>query len=49
MGTFQIHPQLSDRLRREVLRRAQMIDATHVEWLADFPFGKAALAWRCEQ
>lgn len=49
MGTFQIHPQVSDRPRREVLRRAQMIEATHVEWLADFPFGVAALAWRCEE
>jgi hypothetical protein len=47
MGAFQIHPKLTYEGRDHVLRLAQMMDATHVVWLADYPFGSAALAYRC--
>jgi hypothetical protein len=47
MGAFQIHPKLAYEGRDHVLRLAQMMDATHVIWLADYPFGSAALAYRC--
>jgi hypothetical protein len=47
MGPFQIHPILTDDARDKVLRRAEMLNATHVVWVGDYYFGGAALAYYC--
>lgn len=47
MGGAQIHPRISRAARQEVIRRAGVIEATHVEWLGEYPFAAAAIAWRC--
>jgi hypothetical protein len=49
MGGFQIHPRLSGDARERVLRRAEMLNATHVVWIADYPFGSAAEAYYCAE
>jgi hypothetical protein len=47
MGAIQIHPKLTYDARDKVLRRAEMLNATHVVWLADYPFGAAVMAYQC--
>lgn len=47
MGAFQIHPKLTYDARDKVLRRAELLKATHVVWLADYPFGAAVMAYHC--
>jgi hypothetical protein len=47
MGAFQIHPKLSRDGRESILERAQILEATHIVWLADHPFGAAAMVYRC--
>jgi hypothetical protein len=47
MGAFQIHPKLTYDGRDRVLRRAEMLNATHVVWLADQPCGSIATAYHC--
>jgi len=49
MGAFQIHPKLTFDGRDRVLRRAEMLNATHVVWLADQPFGSVANAYHCPE
>jgi hypothetical protein len=47
MGALQIHPKLTYDARDNVLRRAEMLGATHVVLLADYPFGTSAMAYHC--
>jgi hypothetical protein len=47
MGAVQIHPKLTYDARDKVLRRAEMLKATHVVWLADYPSGASAMAYHC--
>ncbi len=47
MGALQIHPKLTYDARDKVLRRAEMLNATHVVWLADYPFGASVMAYHC--
>jgi hypothetical protein len=47
MGAIQIHPKLTYDDSDKVLRRAEMLKATHVVWLGDYPFGAAAMAYNC--
>jgi hypothetical protein len=47
MGAIQIHPKLTYDASDKVLRRAEMLKATHVVWLGDYPFGAAAMAYNC--
>jgi hypothetical protein len=47
MGAFQIHPKYSYSGRDKVFKKAEMLHATHVVWLAEYPFGSAATAYRC--
>jgi hypothetical protein len=49
MGAFQIHPKLTFDGRDRVLRRAEMLNATHVVWLADQPCGSIAIAYYCPE
>jgi len=49
MGAFQIHPKLTFDGRDRVLRRAEMLNATHVVWLADQPIGSVATAYHCPE
>ena len=49
MGAIQIHPKLTFDGRDRVLRRAEMLNATHVVWLADQPFGSVANAYHCPE
>lgn len=49
MGAFQIHPKLTYDGRDMVLRRAEMLNATHVVFLADYPSGSAAMAYFCPE
>ena len=47
MGALQIHPKLAYDARDKVLRRAEALNATHVVWLADYPFGASVMAYDC--
>lgn len=47
MGAIQIHPKFTYDARDKVLRRAEMLNATHVVWVADYPFGAAVMAYHC--
>jgi hypothetical protein len=49
MGSFQIHPKFTYDGRDMVLRKAEMLNATHVVFLADYPSGSAALAYHCPE
>lgn len=49
MGAFQIHPKLTYDGRDMVLRRAEMLNATHVVFLADYPSASAAMAYHCPE
>jgi hypothetical protein len=49
MGAFQIHPKLTYDGRDMVMRRAEMLNATHVVFLADTPSGSAAIAYSCPE
>lgn len=49
MGAFQIHPKLTYDGRDMVMRRAEMLNATHVVFLADYPSGSAAVAYSCPE
>ena len=49
MGSFQIHPKFTYDGREMVLRKAEMLNATHVVFLADYPSGSAALAYHCPE
>lgn len=49
MGAFQIHPKLSYDGRGMVLRKAEMLNATHVVFLADQPSAAAAMAYYCPE
>jgi hypothetical protein len=47
MGAFQIHPKFSSSVREKVLKRAEMLGATHLVWLADYPVGACAMVYYC--
>jgi hypothetical protein len=47
MGAVQIHSKLTYDARDKVLRRAEMLKATHVVWLADYPSGASVMAYHC--
>jgi hypothetical protein len=47
MGAIQIHPKLTYDGQERILKRAEALQATHLVWMADFPFGSAAMAYRC--
>ena len=47
MGAFQIHPNFNFDVRDKVLNRAEMLGATHVVWLADYPIGASAMVYYC--
>lgn len=47
MGAYQIHPKLMYDASDKVLRRAEKLNATHVVWVADYPFGAAVMAYHC--
>jgi hypothetical protein len=49
MGAFQIHPKFNSEVREKVLQKAEMLGATHLAWLADYPFGAAAMVYYCGQ
>jgi hypothetical protein len=49
MGAVQIHPKLIYDGREMVLRRAEMLNATHVVFLADYPSASAAMAYHCPE
>jgi hypothetical protein len=49
MGAFQIHPKLAYEGRDMVLRKAEMLNATHVVFLADYPSASAASAYSCPE
>lgn len=49
MGALQIHPKYTYNGREMVLRRAEMLNATHVVFLADHPSGSAAMAYHCPE
>lgn len=47
MGAPQLHPKFHCDARNRVLQQAEMMAATHVVWLGDYPFAAAAAAYRC--
>jgi hypothetical protein len=47
MGSVQINPKFTYDARAKVLERAEMMGATHVVWLADYPSGSSAMAYYC--
>jgi hypothetical protein len=47
MGAFQIHTKYQYDAQESVLRQAEMMAATHVVWVGDYPFAAAADAYRC--
>lgn len=47
MGALQIHPKYRYDAQNRVLLQAEMMAATHVVWLGDYPFAAAAEAYRC--
>ena len=47
MGAFQIHPKFNSDVREKVLQKAEMLGATHLAWLADYPFGASAVVYYC--
>lgn len=47
MGALQISPKFTYDARDKVLERAEMMGATHIVWLADYPFGSSAMAYYC--
>lgn len=49
MGSFQINPKFTYDGRDMVLRRAEMLNATHVVFLADYPSGSVANAYHCPE
>lgn len=49
MGAFQIHPKWTYDGRDMVLRRAEMLNATHVVFLADYPSASAGMAYHCPE
>jgi hypothetical protein len=49
MGALQIHPKLTYDGRDIVLRKAEMLNATHVVFLADYPSASAAMAYHCPE
>jgi hypothetical protein len=49
MGAFQIHPKLTYDGRDAVLRKAELLNATHVVFLADHPSAAAVLAYHCPE
>jgi hypothetical protein len=49
MGAFQIHPKFTYDGRDMVLRRAEMLNATHVVFLADTPSASAGMAYHCPE
>jgi hypothetical protein len=49
MGAFQIHPKFIYDGRDIVLRRAEMLNATHVVFLADYPSASAVMAYHCPE
>ena len=49
MGAVQIHPKYIYDGREMVLRRAEMLNATHVVFLADYPSSSAAMVYYCPE
>jgi hypothetical protein len=47
MGAIQINTKYQYDAQATVLRQAEMMSATHVVWVGDYPFAAAATAYRC--
>jgi len=47
MGALQISPKFTYVARDKVLERSEMVGATHIVWLADYPFASSAMAFYC--
>ncbi|MFO7707997.1 MAG: hypothetical protein R6V84_07470 [Desulfobacterales bacterium] len=47
MGAPQVNPRFRCDAEHRVLRQAEMMAATHVVWLGNYPFAAAAAAYRC--
>jgi hypothetical protein len=47
MGAPQINPKFTYDAQERVLRKAEMMDATHLVWIGDYSFAAAAMVYRC--
>jgi hypothetical protein len=47
MGAPQINPKFSYDAQDRVLRKADMMNATHLVWIGDYSFAAAAMIYRC--
>ena len=47
MGAPQINPKFTYDAQERVLRKADMMHATHLVWMGDYPFAAAAMIYRC--
>lgn len=47
MGALQINPKFTYDAQERVLRKADMINATHLVWIGDYSFAAAAMIYRC--
>jgi len=47
MGAPQINPKFTYDAQERVLRKADMMNATHLVWIGDYPFAAAAMIYRC--
>jgi hypothetical protein len=47
MGTPQINPKFTYDAQERVLRKADMVNATHLVWIGDYSFAAAAMIYRC--
>jgi hypothetical protein len=47
MGAPQINPKFTYDAQDRVLRTADMMNATHLVWIGDYPFAAAAMIYRC--
>jgi hypothetical protein len=47
MGASQINPKFTYDAQERVLRKAEMMNATHLVWIGDYSFAAAAMVYRC--
>jgi hypothetical protein len=47
MGAPQINPKFTYDAQERVLRKADMMNATHLVWMGDYSFAAAAMIYRC--
>ena len=47
MGAPQINPKFTYDAQERVLRKADMMNATHLVWIGDYPFAATAMIYRC--